>query len=155
MATDSGDRMKIVIGYAVWATLCAAVAGTALSLIHTWFFSYHPSRAVFWRTLIEDVATTLGIAAGQGAVALVTGSLLAQLGRSLHATVLLGLLVGVFDFVMNFLQMAVPRTELGWVPDLIILAVVTIAITAFGSRSAGASPSPPSPPLHPPSPPPP
>jgi hypothetical protein len=140
MASDTGDRMRIVIGYALWATLCAAAAGIALSLIHTWFFSSHASAPEFWRTLFEDVATTVGIAAGQGAVALVSGSVLAQLGRGLHATVLLGLLVGVFDFVMNFLQMAVPRTELGWVPDLLILAAVTIGITAFGSRSAAVAP---------------
>ena len=58
----------------------------------------------------------------------------------MHATVLLGLLVGLFDFVMNFLQMAVPRTELGWVPDLVILAVATLAITVFGSRRPAAVP---------------
>jgi len=142
MASDPGERMKIVIGYAVWATLCAAAAGVALSLIHTWFFSYHATRPGFWRTLLEDAAVTIGIAAGQGAVALVTGSVLTQFGRALHATVLLGLVVGLFDFVMNLLQMAVPRTELGWIPDLVILAAATIAITAFGSRSASASPPP-------------
>ena len=140
MASDTGDRMKIVIGYALWAALCAAVAGVAISLIHTWFFSYLASRPGMWRTLFEDVATTLGIAAGQGAVALVTGSVLAQLGRGLHATVLLGMLVGLFDFVMNFVQMAAPSTELGWVPDLVILAAATVAITALGSRSAAAAP---------------
>src|SRR3989475_10994023 len=138
MASDTGDRMKIVIGYAVWATLCAAVAGVALSLIHTWFFSYHATRPGLWRTLLEDAAVTVGIAAGQGAVALVTGSLLTQLGRGLHVTVLLGLLVGAFDFVMDFVQMAVPATELGWVPDILILAAVTIAITALGSRASAA-----------------
>jgi hypothetical protein len=142
MSSDTGDRMKIVIGYAVWATLCAVIAGVAISLIHTWFFSYHATRPGFWRTLLEDAAVTVGIAAGQGAVALVTGSVLTRLERGLHATVLLGLLIGLFDFVMNFLQMVVPSTELGWVPDLVILAGVTIAITVFGSRSATA-PSPP------------
>jgi hypothetical protein len=140
MASDTGDRMKIVIGYALWATLCAAVAGVAISFIHTWFFSAHPSAAEFWRTLFEDVAVTLAIAAGQGAVALVSASVLARLGRGLHATVLLGLLVGLFDFVMNFVQMAWPRTELGWVPDLVILAAATLAITVLGSRSATAVP---------------
>jgi hypothetical protein len=140
MAGDTGDRMKIVIGYAVWATLCAVAAGLAISLIHTWFFSYHATRPGFWRTLLEDAAVTVGIAAGQGAVALVTGSVLTQLGRGLRATVLLGLLVGLFDFVMNFLQMAVPRTELGWVPDLVILAAATIIITVLGSRSATVPP---------------
>ena len=137
--TSGGDRMRIVIGYAIWATICAAVAGVVLSLVHTWFFSYHPSRPGLWSTLFEDLVTTLGIAAGQGAVALVSGSLLARLGRPLRGTVLLGLLVGLFDFVMNFLQMAVPQTELGWVPDLVILAGATVAITAFGARPQPAA----------------
>jgi hypothetical protein len=34
----------------------------------------------------------------------------------------------------------VPRTELGWVPDLVILAAATIVITVLGSRSATAPP---------------
>lgn len=140
MSGETGDRMKIVIGYALWATLCAAGAGVVVSLIHTWFYSYHPTPHEFWRTLFDDVATTFGIAAGQGAVALVSGSVLAQMGRALRATVLLGLLVGLFDFVMNFLQMAAPRTELGWVPDLVILAVATLAITLLGSRPAAPAP---------------
>jgi hypothetical protein len=140
MAADTGDRMKIVIGYALWATLCAALAGGALSLVHTSFFSYHAGRHGFWSTLFEDFATTLGIAAGQGAVALVGGSILARFGRALHGTVLLGLLVGVFDFVLNFLQMTVPRTELGWLPDLVILAGAVVVITALGSRPAARTP---------------
>jgi hypothetical protein len=138
--TVSGDRMRIVIGYALWTTVCAALAGAALSLVHTWFFSYHAGRAGFWSTLLEDFATTLVIAAGQGAVALFGGSMLARLGRTLHATVLLGLLVGLFDFVLNFLQMTVPRTELGWVPDLVILAVAVVVITVLGSRAAARTP---------------
>ena len=140
MPGDSGDRMKIVIGYALWATLCAAAGGVGVSLIHTWFYSYHPTPAAFWRTLFDDVAVSFAIAAGQGAVALLSGSVLAHFGRSLRATVLLGLLVGLFDFVMNFLQMAVPRTELGWVPDLVILAVATLAITGLGSRPTVPTP---------------
>jgi len=140
MVSDPGDRMKIVIGYALWATVCAAVAGAALSLVHTWFFSYHAGRPGFWSTLIEDFATTLGIAAGQGAVALVGGSILARLGRALHATVLLGLLVGVVELVINFLQMAVPRTELGWVPDLVMLAAAVVVITVLGSRPVARTP---------------
>ncbi|SRR5713226_8408245 len=143
MSTDSGDRMKIVIGYAVWATLCAVVAGVAISLIHTWFFAHEPGRVGFWRTLFEDGVRTVAIAAGQGAVALVTGSLLAQLGRGLQVTVLLGLLVGAFDFALNFLQMTVPGIDLGWVPNLLIIAAATIVITVLGSRSASAPAAPP------------
>ena len=79
------------------------------------------------------------IAAGQGAVALVTGSVLAQFGRALQRTVLLGLLVGVFDFAMYFLQMAVPATELGWKPDIVILALASATITLLGVIRASAA----------------
>lgn len=136
--TDS--KTRIVIAYAVWATICAAVAGFAIALIHTWFFSYHPGRFGAIETFVNGAVLSVAIAAGQGAVALVTGSVLTQLNRSLHYTVLLGLLIGAFDFVMFFLQMAVPATELGWIPDLAILVVATVAITIVGSRRvAGAT----------------
>src|SRR5437763_16426619 len=120
MTADAGDRMKIVIGYALWATACAAFAGAAVSLVHTWFFSYHEGRPGFWSTLLEDFATTLGIAAGQGAVALFAGSIVARLGRGLHAPVLLGLVVGVFHWLMDLLQMPVPRPDLASLPVLIV-----------------------------------
>jgi hypothetical protein len=138
MPTATADRMKIVVFYAIWATLCAAVAGVAMALIHTAFFSYHPGRSGMLQTLFSDVVSALGLAAGQGAVALVTGSITARLGRTLQATVLLGLLIGLFDFVMYLLQTTVPATELGWVPDVIILVVVTVAITVWGSRKPTA-----------------
>ncbi|HXM37314.1 MAG TPA: hypothetical protein VN908_01490 [Gemmatimonadales bacterium] len=137
--TDTSDRMRIVVYYAIWATICAAVAGIVVALIHAWFFSYNPGKSAFMETLFGGVVAALAIAAGQGAVALVTGSLLAQLGRTLQYTVMLGLAIGVFDFVMYFLQMAVPAMEVGWVPDIIILVAVTALITAAGGRAgAGA-----------------
>ena len=138
MATDTGDRIRIVIYYAVWATICAAVAGVVISFIHTWFFSYNPGRSWVVQTFVNDIVAAFALAAGQGAVALVTGSILAQFGRALHGTVLLGLLVGVFDFLMDFVQMVAPATEFGWVPDLAILAAVTIGITVLGARRAAA-----------------
>jgi hypothetical protein len=128
------DARRVVVYYAIWATLCAAVAGVVVTLIHTWFFSYNPGRSAVMETLFGGIVTALAIAAGQGAVALVTGSLLAQFGRSLNLTVLLGLVIGAFDFVMYFLQMAVPATELGWIPDIAILVAVTILITALGAK---------------------
>jgi hypothetical protein len=133
------SRTRIIIYYAIWTTICAVVAGFVIALIHTWFFSYHPGRSAVIETLFSGTVAAVAIAAAQGAVALVTGSLLAQLGRTLQYTLLLGLLIGVFDFVMYFLQMAVPATELGWIPDLIIIVAVTAAVTAAGSRRpAGA-----------------
>jgi hypothetical protein len=135
--TDS--RTRIITYYAVWATICAAVAGFCVALIHTWFFSYHPGRSAFIETLFSGTVAAVAIAAAQGAVALVTGSVLGQLGRSLQYTLLLGLLLGVFDFVMYMVQMTVPATELGWVPDLAILVVASVVITVAGSRRAIAS----------------
>lgn len=134
----TGGRMRIVVYYAIWATICAAAAGIATALLHTWFFSYNPSRSAFMETLLGGIITALAMAAGQGAVALLTGSILAQMGRELRLTVLLGLLIGLFDFVMFVLQMAVPATELQWVPDIIILVVATAGITAIGGTRAAA-----------------
>src|SRR5262245_58705669 len=113
------NRTRIVIYYAIWATICAAAAGVVIAFIHTWFFSYHPGRSAFMETLFGGIVTAVAIAAGQGAVALLTGGVLSRMGRTLHLTLLLGLLIGVFDFVMDFVQMAVPATELGWPADLI------------------------------------
>ena len=137
---ETGDRMRVVVYYAVWATLCATVAGVVVALIHTWFFSFNPGRSAVVETLVGGIVTALAIAAGQGAVALVTGSLLARLGRSLNLTVLLGLAIGAFDFAMYFLQMAVPATELGWGPDIAILVVAAVAITLLGARTPATVP---------------
>ncbi|MGH7567964.1 MAG: hypothetical protein ACREL9_03185 [Gemmatimonadales bacterium] len=132
MGEASEQGRKVAVYYAVWATLCAAAAGIVVGLIHTWWFSYIPSRSGMVHTLVSDAVTSLAIAAGQGAVALVTGSVLAHFGRTLRLTLLLGLLLGLFDFVMYFLQMAVPATELGWTPDLLILVAAAIGITLIG-----------------------
>jgi hypothetical protein len=136
---ESSERSRVVIYYSIWATICAAVAGLTMALIHTWFFSYHPGRSAVIETLFSGSVIGVAIAAGQGAVTLVTGRVLAQLGRTLNYTLLLGLLIGLFDFVMDFLQMTVPVTELGWIPDLIIIVVVTVAITVAGSRGSPAA----------------
>src|SRR6266480_6739050 len=134
---DDG-KTRIVIFYSIWATICAAVAGLAIALIHTWFFSYHPGRSAVIETLFSGAVAAVGIAAAQGALALVTGSLLARLGRTLQFTLLLGLAIGVFDFAMYFLQMMVPAIELGWIPDIAIIVAVTVAITVAGSPRLAA-----------------
>src|SRR5436190_24088218 len=114
------NRTRIVIFYAVWATICAAVAGVVIALIHTWFFSYHPGRSAIMETLFGGIVTALAIAAGQGAVALLTGRLLSRLGRAPQFTLLRGLLTRLFDFVTYFVQIAGPATEHGWTPEQII-----------------------------------
>jgi hypothetical protein len=139
MAGDTSERMRIVIYYAVWTIVCAAAAGLVTALIHAWLFSYIPNRAGLIDTLFGDTVTALAIAAGQGAVVLVTGGVLARRGRALRGTVLLGLLVGLFDFVMYVLQMAAPVTELGWLPDIAVLVGATVIITLSGGVSATAA----------------
>jgi len=138
MTTDTGDRMKVVVYYAIWATLCAGAAGVMMSLIHTWFFSFAPSRTAFMETLAGGIAVTVAIAAGQAAVILAAGGLLVRLGFTLQGTVLLGLLVGAFDFVMNLVQLLVPALEPGWAWDLLIIAAATVAITLIGARRTAA-----------------
>src|SRR2546427_2347624 len=63
---ESDNRMRVVIYYAVWATICAALAGIAVALVHTWFFSYHVGRSGFLQTLVSDIEAALAIAAGAG-----------------------------------------------------------------------------------------
>jgi hypothetical protein len=40
---------------------------------------------------------------------------------------------------MYFVQMAVPATELNWIPDLAIIVLVTIAITVAGSSKVASA----------------
>lgn len=133
------SRIRIVIAYAIWAGICAVLAGVITAVIHTSFFSYVPSRTAFMSTLLGGIATTSAIAAGQAAVILASGSLLAQRGYTLQGTVLLGLLIGAFDFFMNLVQLLVPALEPGWTWDLVILAVATVGITMLGARRATAT----------------
>src|SRR3989449_6012785 len=100
MATDTLDRMKIVIYYAIWATICAALAGLVIAGLHTWFFSYIPSRSGLIFTMVSDAVTALAIAAGQGAVAPVTGGGLAPVGQPLPRSGVLRRVLGGLRFAL-------------------------------------------------------
>ena len=132
----ASQRSKVGIYYAVWATVCGTVAGALVAVVHTLFFSFNPDAAAFFRTLGGDLATALGLAVGQGVVAFLAAAALAALGRGLRYTVLLGLVIGLFDLAMYLLQMTVPATELGWGLDLAVLAGATVLITAAGVAPA-------------------
>src|SRR5438445_13802577 len=114
MATDTGDRMKVVIYYAIWATMCAAVAGLVIAGLHTWLFSYMPTRSGLIFTLVGDAVTALAIGARPGPLARVQGSRRAQFGLSLQPTGPSALLLAGFDLPPDLLQWAVPATTLGW-----------------------------------------
>lgn len=122
---------RVVVYYAIWATICAAVAGSVVATIHAFGFDGE---------LGAGIGTAAALGAGQGVAALATGGLLARFGRRLGGTVLLGLLVGAFDFAMYLVQMLVPATELGWGPDIAILLGAAVAITLVGARRPAAAP---------------
>ena len=130
------ERLRVGGYYAVWAAVCATVAGAIVAAVHTAFFSAIPDAAAALRTLGGDLAVAIGLALGQGGVAFVVAALLAALGRGLRYTVLLGLVIGLFDLGMYLLQMTVPATELGWGPDLALLAAATTLITLAGVAPA-------------------
>src|SRR3989442_9182741 len=81
MTTDTTGRMKIVIYYAIWATICAAVAGLVIAGLHTWLFSYIPNRSGLLFTVLSDAVTALAIAAGHGAGGLGAGGALGPSGE--------------------------------------------------------------------------
>src|SRR5690348_6192111 len=109
---DANDQSRVVVWFAVWATVCAAVAGIVVLLFDTYIFSHLVHRAAIIHNLVDVGSGVLAISAGQGAVALVTASALMQLERALQPTVLLDLLIGVFDFVFDLLQSEEHTSEL-------------------------------------------
>lgn len=133
---NATDRSSLVVWYAAWATVCAVVAGIVVLLFDTYLFSHLVHRAAIIRNVIEEGSGVLAISAGQGAVALVAAGALVQFGRSLQATVLLGLLVGAFDFVFDLLQVFVPSLEVDWTWKLLIGLAAALVITVAGSRKA-------------------
>src|SRR2546426_10658201 len=93
---EADNRMRVVIYYGVWATICAALAGIAVALVHTWFFSYHVGRSGFLQTLVSDIEAALAIAAGQGGGAVLTGGVLAPARRGIGENRPLRLLARAF-----------------------------------------------------------
>lgn len=139
---EASDQSRVAVWYAVWATACAAVAGIVVLLLDTYLFSRIGHRAAVVGSLVDEGGGVLAISAGQGAVALVAAGGLMQLGRSLQATVLLGLLVGVFDFVFDLLQVFVPPVEVEWKWKLVIGLAAALVITAAGARKEQSAAAP-------------
>ena len=131
---DANDQSRVVVWYAAWATICAAVAGIVVLLFDTYLFSHLVHRAAIIHNLVDEGSGVLAISAGQGALALVTASALMQFGRSLQPTVLLGLLIGTFDLLFDLLQVFVPATEVEWKWKLVIALAAALVITVAGSR---------------------
>ena len=131
---DANDQSRVVVWFAVWATVCAAVAGIVVLLFDIYLFSHLGHRAAIIRNVVDEGSFVLAISAGQGALALVTAGALLQFGRALQPTVLLGLLIGTFDFLFDLLQVFVPATEVEWKWKLVIALLAAVVITVSGSR---------------------
>ncbi|MGH7675942.1 MAG: hypothetical protein ACREMV_11790 [Gemmatimonadales bacterium] len=128
------SHLKVVISYAGWATICAAVAGAAVVLVHVAFFRQLPWPLAF----VAGGATPIVIAAGQGVVAVIVGGVLAALGRTLRLTLLLGLLIGLVDLVLYLVHTHVPATQLGPTADLAVFAAAAAVITLLGNAPTTA-----------------
>ncbi|HYK10465.1 MAG TPA: hypothetical protein VEV39_06680 [Gemmatimonadales bacterium] len=136
---DANDQSRVVVWFAVWATVCAAVAGIVVLLFDTYLFSHLVHRAAIIHNLLDEGSGVLAISAGQGALALVAAGALMQFGRVLQPTVLLGLLIGAFDFLFDLLQVFVPATEVEWKWKLLISLAAVLVITVAGSRKPAAA----------------
>ncbi len=126
--------MRVVSYYAIWAALCALVGGLVVAGVNTMglAMSMGVDQMLVWH-FFGGAATVGAIAAGQGVVAFASGAALHALGRTLRATVLLGVVIGLFDLVLYLVQWLIPATELGWTRDFMILGAVVVVVTAIGS----------------------
>ncbi len=108
-------------------TVMGTVGGLLPALVHSVTTTGEPFS--FALMLTTDVAVVAAIAAGQGLAAAATalargkGEFYISPRRGFVASVA----VGAFNGLMYFVQMAVPATELGWIPDLAILGLVGAA----------------------------
>jgi hypothetical protein len=118
-------------------TVCAAGAGLAVAIAHALLGSVPGTER--WHTLFAGTVTALGLAAGQGAVAMATAGLLLRRRRTLRFTFLLGLVIGAFDLAAYLLQMLVPATDLGWGRELVLLLAAAAAVTLLGAQRPTAS----------------
>lgn len=103
------------------------LGGLAPAVVHTLTTATGP-LGLAW-VLTTDVAVVAAIGIGQGvaatATALARGQGIRYISRRRGVVASLG--VGLFNALMYFVQMSVPATELGWIPDLLILFAVGAA----------------------------
>ncbi|MBI1722664.1 MAG: hypothetical protein HYR48_02010 [Gemmatimonadetes bacterium] len=125
--SDIKDDIKPA-GFTGAATaVLGTVGGLMPAAVHSIIVSGGPLS--FAWMLTTDVLTVAAIGAGQGLTAAATA--IAR-GRGEHYISpkrgLVGaLIVGAFNGLMYFVQMAVPATELGWTLDLLILGAAGAA----------------------------
>lgn len=107
--------------------MLGTVGGLLPALVHALTTASEPAAAA--GLLTSGVLVVTGIGMGQGIAA--TATALARSRGEHYVSPRRGfagaLAVGAFNGLMYFLQMAVPATELGWGPDLLILLGVGAA----------------------------
>jgi len=124
---DLRDDLKPAAFTGASTAVIGTVGGLLPAAVHTITAATGPLGAAW--LLTTDVAVVAAIGIGQGIAAGATA--LARGKGEFYISPRRGLLgalgVGAFNGLMYFLQMAVPATELGWIPDLLILAVAGAA----------------------------
>ncbi len=139
--TDLKDDLKPA-GFTGAATaVLGTVGGLMPAAVHSIIVTGGP-LAFAWM-LTTDVMTVAAVGAGQGLAAAATA--LAR-GQGQHYISpkrgLVGaLVVGAFNGLMYFVQMAVPATELGWTLDLIILGAAGAAAGWYAVKVPAKEPA--------------
>src|SRR5262245_40552538 len=120
---DLRDDLKPAAFTGASTAVLGTIGGLAPAAVHTILAATGPLSLAWLAT--TDVAVVAGIALGQGVAA--TATALARGKGYWYISPRRGFLasvgVGAFNALMYFVQMAVPATELGWIPDLAILAL--------------------------------
>jgi hypothetical protein len=139
--TDLKDDLRPAAFTGASTAVMGTLGGLAPAAVHTIMAATGPLSLAWLAT--TDVAVVAGIALGQGIAATVTalargkGIWYISPKRGFAAS----LAVGAFNGLMYLVQMAVPATELGWIPDLAILALVGAAAGWVAVRMPSTDPA--------------
>ena len=139
--TDLRDDLKPAAFTGASTAVMGTLGGLAPAAVHTVLAATSPLSLAWLAT--TDVAVVAGIALGQGIAA--TATALAR-GKGVwyispRRGFAASLAVGAFNGLMYFVQMAVPATELGWIPDLAILALAGAAAGWLAVRMPDTDPA--------------
>lgn len=124
---DIRDDVKPAAFTGASTAVMGTVGGLLPALVHTLSTAGDPFSAAWLLTtdvaVVAAIGLGQGVAAGASALARGRGSFYISPRRGFVAA----LAVGAFNGLMYFTQMAVPVTELGWIPDLLIMLGVGVA----------------------------
>jgi len=137
---DVKDDLKPAAFTGASTALMGTIGGLAPAAVHTALTAGGPISAAWLITTGVAVVAAIGIGQGVAAAAMALARGTGTRYISPQRGFLASLGVGAFNAAMYFVQMAVPATELGWVPDLLILAAVGAAAGFFAVHEPSGEP---------------